>query len=151
MGLSQEIQRRIRNKETEIVAIERQVLDLRVKLESAKAYIQGLQDILPKAEREDGAANGKPMELRPGTLLAQAREALLAAGKPLHIGDLLLAMNKENTQQTRLSLGGSLARAVRENSVFTRPGPNIFGLMEMPEAQSVAVEEEEELPEGFGK
>jgi hypothetical protein len=150
MGLSQEIQRRIRNKETEIASIERQILDLRVKQESAKAYIQGLQDILPKAAREDDIADGKPVELRPGTLLALAREALRAAGKPLHIGDLLIAMNKENTPQQRLSLGGSLARAVRENAVFTRPGPNIFGLLEMPEAQ-VAKTEEEELPEGFGK
>lgn len=150
MGLSQEIQRRIRNKESEIAVMERQILEFRMKLEAARAYIQGLQDILPKAEREDDAANGKPIELKPGTLLAIAREALLAAGKPLHIGDLLIAMNKENTSQQRLSLGGSLGRAVRENMVFTRPGPNIFGLLEMPEAQ-VVKSEEEELPEGFGK
>ena len=152
MGLSQEIQRRIRNKESEIASIEKQLLDLRVKLEAGKAYIQGLQDILPKAERESEAMGGvkSSSDLRPGTLLAQARDALLASGKPLHIGDLLIAMGKENTQKNRLSLGGSLARSVRENVVFSRPAPNTFGLLAQAEPQKQG-EQEEELPEGFGK
>ncbi len=81
--------------------------------------------------------------------MAQARDAIAAAGKPLHIAELLPAMGKENTQQNRLSLGGSLARCVREGVVFSRPAPNTFGLLSMPETSPPPMQEK--LPEGFGQ
>jgi len=151
MGLSHEIQRRIRNKEAEIVNIERDILQLRMKLESAKAYIQGLQEILPKAEREDesgGVFSKGGGKIRPGTLVARARNAIAASGKAMHITELLVAMGKENNERNRLSLVGSLGRCVREGLVFTRPAPNTFGLISMPDVQKP---NQEELPDGFGK
>ena len=61
----------------------------------------------------------------------------------MHISEILAAIGVENTKNTRVSLVGSLGSYVRKGQVFSRPGPNIFGLtgMKIPEAV---------IPEGFG-
>jgi hypothetical protein len=51
----------------------------------------------------------------------------------------------ENTKAARVSLVGSLGNYVRKQMIFTRPGPNIFGLVGMQSANGA------ELPEGFGE
>jgi hypothetical protein len=67
----------------------------------------------------------------------------------MHIGAILTAIGVENTKSARVSLVGSLGAYVRKGSVFTRPGPNIFGLVGM---RSLILElGEQTLPEGFGK
>jgi len=62
--------------------------------------------------------------------LSQARDAIRKAGKPLHITQILVAIGRANTKQTRLALSGSLATYVRRDEIFTRPEPNTFGLLE---------------------
>lgn len=145
MGLAQEIQKRIRNKEAEIVRLESERRGIEIQIESARSYIQGLRDILPKAEREDsGPSSG---DFRAGSMPAQVKVLLEEAGKPLHINDIVQRLGRENTKQNRLSVAGTLARCVREGVAFTRPAPNTFGLI--GEAQESEVTEE--LPPGFGK
>ena len=117
------IDERIRRKEQEI-----QEFELRVR--EAKAYIQALNDVvklMPRGERESAEAP----DLRAGSLMARARDAILKAGQPLHISDLLKATSKEPTRKNRASLGGSISAYVRRGEVFTRPRPNTFGLVEL--------------------
>lgn len=145
MGLAQEIQKRIRNKEAEIARLESERRELEVQIESAKSYIQGLRDILPRAEREDsGPSLG---DFRPGSMPAQVKIILEEAGKPLHINDIVEKLGRENTKQNRLSVAGTLARCVREGMTFTRPAPNTFGLI----GETQESDGGEELPPGFGK
>jgi len=71
------------------------------------------------------------MILRPGTALANAQAAILRAGKPIHIAEILKTLGKEDTKKNRVGLAGSLATYARQGKIFTKPGPNIFGLVEM--------------------
>ena len=103
--------------------------------------MQGLRDILPKAERE---AAPKLVEFRAGSAPAKVKALLEKFGKPMHITEIVTGIGKENTKPNRLSLGGTLSRYVREGYGFTRPAPNTFGLPDMEPP-------EDELPEGFGQ
>jgi hypothetical protein len=136
----QKLESRIRQKEEEIQEFE-------LKIREAKSYLQALGDMLKLIPKE---GNGKSAEqtLRPGTEVAKAREAILAAGKALHISAIVEATGKENTKKTRVALGGSLAGYVRKGQVFTRPAPNTFGLAELEEMQKSA---DEQPPENFGR
>lgn len=117
-----ELQKRVERKKNEIVSLEAQIRDARV-------YIQAMEDAIKLLPRElDEAAIDTA--LRPGSNVAKAREALQAAGKPLHISDLLAALGKETGPDNRAALSGSLSAYVRKHEIFTRPAPNTFGLVE---------------------
>ena len=62
----------------------------------------------------------------------------------MHIEEILKGMGKEVNRNSKGGLGGSIGMYVRKGIVFTRPGPNIFGLVEF-ETPSI-----EEPPPDFG-
>lgn len=131
---------------------QQEIKELELQIEKAKAYVQALQDsmrFLPKDNGQEGTS------LRPGTALAQAREVLRKAGKPMHITEILKALNKPVDKGNRLSLSGSLSTYVRNGQIFTRPAPNTFGLIETNNATSNEMDaetatEDLDLPEDFG-
>lgn len=142
MGARENLQRLYDRKSQEIQDLERQI-------ERAKIYLQAIQDSIKALPRE--ASNGSRSEdsgsdLRPGTRLARAKDAIQKNGAPMHINELLGAIGADNTKGARVSLVGSLGSYVRKGQVFTRPLPNTFGLigMAMTDAQG-------NLPESFGK
>jgi hypothetical protein len=70
----------------------------------------------------------------------------------MHISALLDAIGIQNTKKARVSLVGSLGAYVRKGSVFTRSGPNTFGLIEFEGGSERIVQPElPGLPEDFGK
>jgi len=124
MGLREELSRRIERKHQEIMSLE-------VQLREANAYVQALEDtikLLPREELNRGQAD---MVVRPGGYMMKARDAILKAGKPLHVQELLVAVGKPQTKEARATLTGSLSAYVRRKEIFTRPFPNTFGLMEI--------------------
>ncbi len=145
MGARENLQRLADRKSQEIAELERQI-------DMARAYLQAIQDSIKALPREiSSQPNGEDAtsDLRPGTLLARAREAIQKNGAPMHISALLVAIGIENTKNARVSLVGSLGAYVRKGSVFTRPGPNTFGLVGM---RALNLElDEQVLPEAFGK
>ena len=132
------IEGRIKRKEQQIQETEAQTRE-------AQAYIQALQDVLKILLRDTEADVGTA--LRPGNAIAQARDAILEAGRPVHISALLAAMGREMTRNTRALLSGSLATYVRRREIFTRPEPNTFGLIDTEEAPEPTLDEP---PETFG-
>lgn len=123
MNERRKIEERLRKKEEEIRLLEAQIRDARI-------YIQALQDVLkllPLAS-ERGMAMGA---LRAGSGVAKAREYILSKGEAVHVLELLQALGREPTREARASLSGSLAAYVRKGEIFTRPCPNIFGLIEL--------------------
>jgi len=123
---------------------QQEIMDLELQIEKAKAYVQALQDsmrFLPRNHGQEDAA------LRPGTALALARDVLQAEGKPMHITDILKAMNKPTDKKNKLSLSGSLSTYVRNGQIFSRPAPNTFALLETSKTSAA---EEIDLPEEFG-
>jgi hypothetical protein len=123
MAFRDELQKKIERKRQEIA-------DIESGLALAKTYLQALEDTMKMAPREEARAE-KAFALRAGSALADARDAILRAGKPLHIAELVRAIGKDDTKQNRVSLAGSLGTYAREGKVFTRPGPNVFGVLEM--------------------
>jgi hypothetical protein len=123
MNERRKIEERLRKKEEEIRALEAQIRDARI-------YVQALQDVLkllPRGPERSMTSSA----LRSGSGVAKARECILSKGEPAHILELLRALGKEPTREAKASLAGSLAAYVRKGEVFTRPGPNIFGLIEL--------------------
>ena len=138
MAIRDNLQRLISRKEQEITELEQ-------KLRDARIYLQAVQDSIKALPREAMDAN-QVKELRQGTAVANARDLIKSAGRPLHITDILKGLGKPVDTKNKLSLSGSLAGYVRDNQIFTRPAPNTFGLREFLIADKGA-----ELPEDFGK
>lgn len=142
MSERKRIEERLRKKEQEIKAFEEKIKD-------TKVYCQALRDILRMMEKAEEAEASPETTLRPGSMVAQARTILLEHGAPVHVDDLLDALGKGVTRETKASLTGSLAAYVRRHEIFTRPAPSTFGLIELGH---VTTEEDKlEPPPGFGK
>jgi hypothetical protein len=146
MGARENLQRLYDKKTQEIQDLEHQI-------ERARVYLQAIQDSIRALPREAPNSNGAraaeaDSDLRAGTRLAKAKEALLRKGAPMHINELLAAIGVEITKETRNSFVGSLGGYVRKRQVFTRPHPNTFGLIGMTIEANGA---EQTLPASFGK
>jgi hypothetical protein len=130
----QRLESRIRQKEQEIQSLE-------LSIREAKSYLQALQDMLKMLPKDGNARD----TLRHGSDLAKARDAIRAAARPLHISAILSAIGKENSKKNRVSLGGSLSGYVRKEAIFTKPAPNTFGLVDLPDGNAAVP------PDEFGK
>jgi hypothetical protein len=123
--------------EERIAKKQQEIQELELQMREARAYIQALQDVakmLPRegdAERETSDVSQQGETMRPGSYVADARDAILAARKALHVVDILKATGRENNRKNRTGMSGSLAAYVRRREVFTRPRPNTFGLIEL--------------------
>ena len=124
MALRDDISRRIEKKREEIFSLE-------IQIKEARAYVQALEDMIKMLPRETIGEAPAETFLRPNSTIAKAREAILAAGRPLHIQDILSAVGKPQSKEARAALSGSLASYVRRAEIFTRPAPNTFGLIEI--------------------
>lgn len=122
---------------------QQEINDLHFNIEKAKAYMQAIQDSMKLLPKESGQ---EQVVLRPGSALARVEEILRKAGKPLHITELLKALNEKPDKG--VSLSGSLSAYVRNGQIFTRPAPNTFGLRETGKPATLA--DEIEIPEDFG-
>ncbi len=148
MDVREEIQKRIGKKDEEIRECE-------LKIREGKAYIQALSDTLRLLPKEPVAPPNPDLVLRPGTMMAKAREAIKKAGKPLHIVDILKALGRPVDRENRGSISGSLSAYVRKGETFTKVAPNTFGLVEMGSATAhqgmmSATDDMDEPPESFG-
>jgi hypothetical protein len=145
MGVRQKFDRKIREKQIEID-------ELVLKVREAKAYLQALQDASKFLPREGGAEDDEgdetPHSVKPGTALELVVKTLRSRGKPMHIMEILPAIGRKATPEDRASIGSTISAYVRRQQVFTRPGPNTFGLLEWgTEANSI---QESGPPEDFG-
>jgi hypothetical protein len=147
MGARENLQRLIDRKQQEVNGLEEKIRESRV-------YMQALQDAMKSLPREASAASVEP-ELRPGTAIFKAREAIRQVRQPMHINDLLGAIGKPSTKKNKISLAGTIAWYARKGQIFKRTAPNTFGLMEIPDGAQQAQEAnvntiEEDLPASFG-
>jgi hypothetical protein len=149
MGLLQEIHKRIKAKEAEINDLEQNIQSLKMRREAAKAYIAGLQDILPRVQRDEGtssssAGNGKQMVFRSGSSAELVHQVLANEGAPLHVNRILEKLGKAGDKKAKLALVGTLSRYAREGIAFKKTGPNTFSLV------ASAAHQADELPKEFG-
>jgi hypothetical protein len=137
------IEDRLRKKEHEIQVFEE-------RLKAARVYVQALRDVLKLLDDEPAESSPADSVLRSGSAVAQARDVILRRGEPVHIVELLEALGKEPTRESRASLTSSLSAYVRRHEIFTRPGPNTFGLIELGRS-SMDAGRGDEPPRGFGQ
>ncbi len=124
---------------------------LEEKLKTARVYVRALEDILKelnKSGNSSSASAESDVSLRRGSSVDQARAVILERGTPIYIDDLLEALGKEVTRETKASLTGSLAAYVRREEIFTRPAPSTFGLIELGHFE--IAEDANEPPAQFG-
>ena len=144
MGARESLQKLIDRKLADIGRLEQELRDARV-------YVQAVQDSFKLLPKEDQIRDS-PKELRPGSALAQVQEFLKREGSPQHISSILEFLGKPLDKQNRVSLSGSLGGYAKEHRIFTRTGPNTFGLIEFeakPDEKDSRVTDE--LPIDFGK
>jgi hypothetical protein len=142
MGEREKVLDKIRKKQVEIQELESSIKD-------AKVYLQALEDVLRLFPREADIGDGAL--LRPGSLVAQARDAILKHGAPMHVTALVKALGRELTRANQTGIAGSIAAYVRKGEIFTRAGPNTFGLVELAKAAPTEVEATDEPPADFGQ
>jgi hypothetical protein len=138
MDFRQTLERRIESKRKEIA-------DLEIKLREMFAYVRGLEDTLRLIDGEQEAVETNGRGTRADSDVGKAQSAIKKAGAPLHISDLLKAIGKPDDKRNRTSLVGTLGGYARRSHVFTRTGPNTFGLLEF-----VTAESKSEPPDDFG-
>lgn len=137
------IEERLRKKELEIKGLEE-------KIKEARVYMQALRDILKMMDKAEEAQNSPESTLKPGSMVAQARDAIIQHGRPIHIDELLEFIGIDVTRESKASLAGSLAAYVRRQEIFTRPAPSTFGLVELGHTTDES-DDLPEPPEGFGR
>lgn len=136
---------KIRKKQHEIEELETQIAALQQQIRDAKIFISTMEEakrMLPKQAGDEETSEDVQATLKEGSALAQARELILRAGKPLHVDEILRQMGKEITKKTRTSLAGSIAGYARDKKVFEKTGANTFGVIGM----TVSVPAEEGRP-----
>jgi len=121
-----QIEKELNKKQADVDAMERE-------LHAARAVIAAFKELLRKMPGEGAASSaatgwGKN-ELRPGSDATKARQAILQAGRPLHIKEIISAVGKANTKTNRLSMASSLANYARKGLHFKKTGPNVFWVM----------------------
>lgn len=135
MKAVKDLERKIRQKEEEVKRLNEELM-------RAKAYLDAYCETLRLIKKTSNSQEGDT--IRPGSMVHQALLALRNFQKPMHVSELLQYMGKESTKNNRVSLSGSLGTYVRDRTVFTRPAPNTFGLIEF-DSQG-----EDEIPDNFG-
>jgi hypothetical protein len=142
MFTRKELEKRIAKKAEDVTLWQEEVIEAEKQLAAAKSYVQALQDMLKLCPESE-----EPALLREGSFMAKARDAIRAAGKPLHINDLMKTLGVEINTKAKTSLAGSLSGYARKAKIFTRPAANTFGLLELQATEpSEEAETEKEVP-----
>lgn len=140
--------------ESQIAKKQSEIENYEEKIKAAKVYIAALRDVLKLLDKPKNIENendDSETKLRQGSAVAQARDIILNRGEPIHIDELLEAMGKEVSRDTKASLAGSLAAYVRRQDIFTRTAPNTYGLIELDHFEYDDNDVEEAAPPpGFG-
>lgn len=127
--------------EREIEKQQRKLQELRNQIIAEEAYLKAQMDMLKFIPRSDEFGDAA---MRAGGDPARVHEILEEEGTPMHLKDLLLRLEREDTKDARAALAGTLGWYVRKDEVFTRPAPSTFGL------KSFAATFATEPPDDFG-
>jgi hypothetical protein len=134
------LNQKIAKKNHEIQALEE-------KVKGARAYLQALLDLKKEIGRSDAESEPGDVTVKSGSIIDLAKEAIILADRPLTLDEIISAIGREPTRESRASVSGSLSAYVRRDEVFTRPAPSVFGLKELGHDRST---EQPEPPVGFG-
>lgn len=130
MSLLTDLNKRIEKKYDELDEINEQIRRRMAEAQALEAVIAELQSVLKAAAKEDAGQQETETKLRRGSDVYQGREALRKLGKVSEIGEILKAMGKADTKDTRRSMSSQMSWYAKRNQIFTKPESNMFGLRE---------------------
>jgi hypothetical protein len=130
-----------------IKAKQAEIAKLQAELDEARAALVGKPIVETRSKRVPGptplrarrsrrrraklAGDIRSADVLPSQSVAiWAAAAIKQSGKPMHVRDILKAVEQQGHKIKQTTLVGSLSRWV-ERRVFYRAGPNVFGLAEM--------------------
>ncbi|MEQ8315745.1 MAG: hypothetical protein RL839_10815 [Gammaproteobacteria bacterium] len=148
MDIQARLNRQIEKKRSEIQQDKKELREIEMRIREGEAYIQGMEETLKMIPTKEKVVNADA-NVRPGSDVAKARDALRKEGSPLRIEVILEKMGKEVTKKHRQALAGQLSQNFRQGRIFTRPEPNTFGLLEWDFTSQE--EEDPDLPSTFGQ
>ena len=120
MNLRKEFEKLIEKKKAEISEARRVIA-------AAEAYIQAMTDAIKKLPKDDSIAPA----VRPGSEVEKIRDAILAAGKPLHVNEIIAALGRSDEADAKTKIAGLLGWYIGKGKVFTKTAPNTYGLVEV--------------------
>lgn len=128
----------------------KKVAELRNEILRRESFLQGLLAAQEMLSSPNGDSGGKET-LRAGGDVMKTQKLLSSVGKPLHLGQILQGIGKEDTKANRASLGSSLARYARKGEIFQRgPNPNEFTVITSAGSQGSSEEDVPDVPPLFG-
>jgi len=127
-----ELEKRIKKKLTERDRVDEEIARLTAARTAIDAVLSELESLARMMPRENGDSTTALVsrDIRFGTEVYHAREELQKAGAALYVGEILKRQGKDNSKGPRSSLASQLGTYAREGRIFTKEGPNIFGLMD---------------------
>ena len=122
----------IREKQTLLSKIQQELDEARALLENGrKARVPERTRAGPVGQRgKRAAAHQDEPAIKSKSSVGRARKILKKVGKPLHVDELVAQINKGRVKVKRTTVVSNLSRYVTERHVFSRTGPNTYGLLE---------------------
>ena len=130
MNLRRDFEKLIEKKRFEIAEAQKAIM-------AAEAYIQAMTDALKKIPKEEPTPT-----VRPGSDVEKIRDLILAAGKPLHVNEIIEGLGRSDDAASKAKIAGLLGWYTSKGRVFTKAAPNTYGLVEL---------EPPTLPADFGE
>lgn len=128
IAMRSELEKRLKRQRAELDAIEKDKVELASREAVCKAIIAELEGLLRLAPKEEGETVEKA--LRVNTDPYHAREVLRKNRGPLHVKEILERIGGDTGRNRRSSLASQLGAYARKTEIFTKPGPNVFGLID---------------------
>lgn len=131
--MRKELEKRIRRKQADRDRVSEQIAQLTAERASIDAVINELESLVrltPRGENGDDLVSAPDRDIRFGTEVYYAREVLQGARGPLYVGEILKSQGKDDSKGPRSSLASQLGSYARDGRIFTKEGPNIFGLID---------------------
>lgn len=121
--------------------VKKEIESNKIKLESLlnevnliKKYIEGLEFLDNSSEYVQFEnkpfvleQNNLQSNLKEGSEIFKVQQIIKKNGAPLHVNEIMKALGSSDKKK-KISLTGSLSQYVRKGKVFTKVGPNTYGL-----------------------
>ena len=122
MGVESKIEKRIEEKRQEVA-------NLKLQLAQAEAHLNGLMEGFKLFQRTPQNGQNDEVVLREGGDVAKAKNFLEKHKTAFHINDILKGIGKPTDRTNRVSLSSQLGTYARKGIIFSRVGPNKYGLI----------------------
>lgn len=134
LTLLREKQREIEELERELSGYEtkrKRLAKLKAEMRDAAAVLSG-NPILTKPKSRHGFVGGKRAKpIQHGSSVWWTWKVLFLVGQQMHIDRILDRIERESGERfKKATIVSNLSRYVQHNDTFTRPAPNVFGLID---------------------